>query len=189
MTKHLVTAITTLFVLLFSFQNCQKTAFQDEVNSQSIVSDKVDLKDESVESINFLIEDVQNVVQSGHTYQVKYFKKLQVDLQSGIILETSDINQETDQYCLTANLKDELFNILNSSQVCTTQPELPPDTMCTQVMKMQYAELITSKQQFNLGSASNGCGSNAIDLCGDSAALLKNFSESLKKEYKNLACQ
>lgn len=180
-------------LMLFSFQNCQKTPFPDEMTAQnlqsSVANNKVDLKNESIESVNFLIEENKTVQQAGHTYQVKYLKNLQIDLGTGIILESSDVDTNTENYCLTDELKSELIILLSSSQVCTTQPDIPANTLCTQVMKMPYAQVLTDKQQYNLGSATDGCGSNSVDLCDEQANLLKGYLQSLKQKYKQLSCQ
>ena len=193
MKRHVLASLVMVFVLLFSFQNCQKTPFPDEINGQNFNStnqEKVDLSSESMESINFLIEATDTINHpSGHTYQVKYFKNLQIDLVTGIILESSDLNSNTANYCLTDELREELVHILSASQVCTTQPDIPANTVCTQVMKTPYAQLVTLKQQFDLGSASNGCGSNSVDLCGEQANLLKGYMISLKQQYQQLSCQ
>lgn len=188
----LVSILFSALVLLISFQNCQKPPYADEISGRAIKdvgsSEKIDLNQEAVNSINFLIQDSKVVTKAGNSYQIIYKKILQIDLKTGVILESSDLSAETVNYCLTDSLKNELVSILKSSQVCKSQPNLPAGTACTQVMKLPYAQVFTSKDQFDLGSASDGCGHNGIDLCNDLPIVLKGYIENIKNQYQQLAC-
>lgn len=193
MKTDVASIIAAALILLVSFQNCQKPPYPDEINdlhsSQIFPAGKVDLSKETIVSINFFIPATENVIKAGNSYQINYNKSLLVDAKSGIIIETSDLTDQTAQFCLTDSLKDELNNILSSSQVCSNSKTVPEGTVCTQVMKMAYAQLITSRTQFELGSASDGCGRNSLDLCGDQAGILKAFIEALKRQYLNMPCR
>lgn len=192
----LVSTIGAALILLISFQNCQKPPYADEINSQVLNAigssgsdyNKVDLNQEAVDSINFLIQDSQIVSRAGKTYQINYNKTLQINLKTGNILESSDLSGETAHYCLTEALKNELIAILKSSQVCKKQQNSPAGSVCTQVMKLPYAQVMTSREQFDLGSASDGCGNNSIDLCESQPDLLKGYIEAIKKQYQQLVC-
>lgn len=184
--------IVAVFIILFSFQNCQKPPHPDEISGQALSSvrstDKIDLSQLALNSVNFIVQDTQVVTKAGNSYQVNYNKTLQIDLKTGVITESSDLSAETFSYCLNTGLKNELISILKSSQVCKNQPKLPTGTVCTQVIKLPYAQLFTSGEQFDLGSSSDGCGSNSIDLCENQSDSLKGYIEALKKQYKQLAC-
>lgn len=185
-------SIIAVFILLFSFQNCQNSQHPDEVHDQALntvgSSSSVELNQKAIESISFIIKDSKIITKAGNTYELVYNKTLQLDLKTGIIVETSDSDNETANYCLSESLKNELISILKSSKVCQTQPNLPEGTICSQAMKLPYAQLFTDKEQYDLGSATDGCGSNSIDLCEDQSNLLKGYIENLKKEYQQMGC-
>lgn len=181
-----------VLILLFSFQNCQKPPYPDVISSQNLKTigstGKIDLNQEVVDSVSFLVQATKTVTQAGSFYQINYNKILNIDLKTGIISESSDMSSETVNYCLTESLKDELVAIIKSSQICRTQPTLQEGAVCAQVVKMPYAQLFTSREQFDLGSASDSCGSNGVDLCGDQVNLLKGYIEAVKNQYQQLVC-
>ena len=195
--KTAVTAVisagTFIFILLFSFQNCQNSSPPNETRSQALNSlstgAAIDLNQESMTSVNFLMSDSKVVHQAGNSYQINYNKKLQIDLKTGEISVTNDLDSQTDSYCLTESLKNELVTILKSSQICKTQPNLPEGQVCTQALRLAYAQVQTQRENFDLGSATDGCGNNAVDLCGDQPNLLKGYIENIKKQYSQLMCQ
>lgn len=190
MKKEAVSLLVSVFVLLVSFQNCQKPPYPDELNSSNIsaFSNRADLGVESIRSVAFIIPATQTVVKAGNTYQINYNKVLTIDINTGVITESSNIAATKAEFCLTADLKNELISILKASQVCTKQPELPNGTMCSQVLKLPYAQVLTSNGQFELGSASDGCGSNSVDLCDDQSDILKGYIEAVKNRYLQLNC-
>ncbi|MEK6628084.1 MAG: hypothetical protein AABY53_05620 [Bdellovibrionota bacterium] len=180
-------SIIAAFILFFSFQNCQPLPGADEVSATGVLK-RIELNQEDLQSINFIINDSKVVTKAGNTYQLNYNKTLQLDLKTGIILETSDIDSETGRYCLNEILTDEVISILKTSEICQTLPNLPEGTVCSQVVKLPYAQLLTDKEQYDLGAANDGCGSNSIDLCGDQSNLLKAYIENLKKQYQQMSC-
>lgn len=189
--KILAGTLASALILLLSFQNCQKPPHPDEINQSALNlqggSQKIDLNHEVVESVNLIYQDSKVVSKANNSYTVVYNKTLQVDLNTGIILESSDIETVTANYCLTEALKNELVSILKSSQVCKSGAQVSGQ-VCGQSMKLPYAQLITSRDQFDLGSASDTCGSNAIDLCDAQPDLLKGYIQNLKSQYKQLSC-
>lgn len=194
---NMATVMVTVLVLLISFQNCQKPPHPDEISgrflSQSLdpipggALGKIDLNLEVIEGISFIVPDTKLVNRAGHTYQVSFNKTLQVDLRTGSLLESSDLDSTTKNYCLTESLKNELIAILKSSQVCKKQ-SLPEGTVCAQVMKLPYAQVSTNKEQIDLGGGTDSCGSNSMDLCEAQASLLKGYIEMIKKQYTQLVC-
>lgn len=190
MKKEVASVAISVLVLLISFQNCQKPPYPDELNSSNIstFSNRADLGLESIRVVGFIVPATQTVIKAGNTYQINYNKVLTIDVNTGVITESSDIAATTAEFCLTAALKNELISILKSSQVCTRQPSLPAGTMCSQVLKLAYAQVVTSNAQYELGSASDGCGSNSIDLCDDQPNVLKGYIEAIKNQYQQLSC-
>jgi len=188
----LISSIVAVFILLFSFQNCQNPPHPDEINNLSLNSaensNSIDLKQQALTSINFIVSDSKVVTKAGNSYQINYNKIFEIDLTTGLIFETSDLNAETEKYCLSESLKNELVSILKSSQVCKEQPSLPAGTICTQALKLPYAQLFTQSGQHDLGSATDGCGNNSVDLCNDQPSLLKAYIENFKNHYLQLTC-
>lgn len=181
--------VASTLILLLSFQNCQKPPHPDEINQPSnfVGAQKIDLNQEVVESVNLMYQDSKVVTKASNNYTVLYNKTLQIDLNTGIILESSDIDSATANYCLSDELKSELVSILKSSQVCKAGSQ-SSGQVCGQAIRLPYAQLITSRDQFDLGSASDTCGSNAIDLCDSQPDLLKGYIQNLKTQYKQLSC-
>jgi hypothetical protein len=189
--KLVIGGLAVVLTLLLSFQNCQKPPHPDEINQVSLnlnTAQKIDLNQEVVDSVNLIFQDSKVVSKAGHNYQVLYNKTLNVDLKTGVIVESSDIDSSTANYCLTQALKNELVSIIKASQVCRTGVDQNNQQVCGQAIQLPYAQLITSREQFNLGSASDTCGNNSIDLCEDQPNLLKGYILSLKNSYKQLTC-
>jgi hypothetical protein len=183
----LIVALT----LLLSFQNCQKPPHPDEINLVSLnaeLSQKVDLNQEMLDKVSLVFQDSKIVTKAGHSYQVLFSKTLQIDLSSGVILESSDIDSTTAHYCLTEDIKNELVSILKASQICKSGPAQNNQQVCGQSIQLPYAQVLTSRETFDLGSASDTCGNNSVDLCDEQPILLKGFIQSLKAQYKQLTC-
>ncbi|MEQ1722301.1 MAG: hypothetical protein ABL930_03940 [Pseudobdellovibrio sp.] len=189
--KLILGGLVVILTLLLSFQNCQKPPHADEINQVSLGSSaaqKVDLNQEVIGSVNLIFEDSKIVTKAGHSYQVLYNKTLKVDLNTGVIVESSDINSNTANYCLNEELKSELVSILKASQVCKSGSVTSSQEVCGQAIQLPYAQLITSREQFDLGSASDTCGNNSVDLCEDQPSLLKGYIQNLKAIYKQQSC-
>lgn len=192
MSKYVLSILVGVFAMLFSFQNCQKSPQAEDALTQFLSSkptdSEADLSQASVEALDVIIKDSKVVTQSGHNYQLIYDIVLKINLKTGLITELNEQSSGMFQYCLTSSLRDELVTLLKSSYVCRTQPEIPPSTLCAQVIQHEYARVYTSQDQYNLGSASDACGHNKIDLCGEQSDMLKGFIENLKANYKQMTC-
>lgn len=194
MSQFVVSLVVATATILFSFQNCQKPPHPDEINTQALntvsaATSMVDLGQESVVSLDIFIPDSKIVTKAGNSYQINYNLILKIDLVTGQMVETSDLDSQASTYCLSEQLRNELISILKSSQVCQTQPQLSDDVVCSQAIQSPYAQVFTSKSQYDLGTASDGCGHNLIDLCGDQSSMLKAYIENIKKNYKQLICK
>lgn len=189
-----VAAVFSTFILLISFQNCQQPPHPDEINGNGVTAsnvvsaNKVDLGSESVNGVEFMVEDTKVLTKAGYSYQVKYNKVLAVDLDTGVMTESSDVDSSVNTYCLPANLKNELISILKSSQVCRGDSVLEDGKVCAQSIKLPYASVVTSKGSYDLGSASDACGSNLIDLCDGQSDTLKGFIAAVKSQYSGMSC-
>jgi hypothetical protein len=191
--KLVAISVISFFVILFSFQNCQKSPHPDEINgnlklNNNSLDGKIDLDKEKVSSLSVFVEDQKPVTRAGNTITIKYNKTLLVDLDSGFITESNDLDSNTANYCLTDDLKNELTTILNSAQICKSEPTSGTDVVCTQALIPAYAQIFTSQDQYDLGSASDGCGNNKVDLCGEQAQILKSYLANLKNQYPSLTC-
>ena len=176
-------------IILFSFQNCQKSPYADEISTKVAANanaNNVDLSKESLDQVSFIFSEKEVVTKNNQNFEIFINKSLEIDLASGVVHVLSDLGDAATA-CLTENLKQELVSILKSSQICQSAPGAP-DQMCTQVITPAYAQIKTSKDQFDLGFSSNGCGHNVLDLCGEQAALLHGYIQALKNQYKNLSC-
>lgn len=194
--KNLIAILSGLFVLLITFQNCQKALHPDEISgnvSQSSTAlnsvSKVDLGQESVDTVQFLVPDTKVVSKAGNNYQVNYNKILDINLQSGVLTETSDLDSASVSYCLPDSVKEELLSIIKSSQVCQTPQQESSGEVCIQSVTQAYASVFTSNNQFDLGFSSSPCSGSRTDLCGEQSDVLKGFIASLKSQYHNYNCQ
>ena len=185
--KYIAWTLFAGVAIVFSFQNCKKNAESaDAVYSSSVT--KVDLSQENILKVNLYADDIQTVQKAGNSYQVKYRLALKIDLQSGVLTQTSDLSDQSSTFCLTPALKSQLQSILFLSQICRLHREHPPETICTMQYLMPYAEIITAHEQFDLGSASDGCASDSVDLCETQGDTLKQYVVLLKSSYARLSC-
>lgn len=181
-------------VILASFQNCQKAPYQDEINNLSknasgtSASNKVNLSEQRVVQVQFLSKGPKTVTNNGSTYSLIVNTTQQIDLATGKISVSSDNSTDVSTYCLTSDLKNELLNIVKASSVCNSTAQVSSSQVCTQVLKLPYARIVTSNEQFELGSATDGCGSNTVDLCDDQPSLLKGFAANLTSKLSSLIC-
>ena len=189
-------SFVTGFLILFSFQNCQKNLSVDGLSSvprgialSAADSVKVALIDEKINAVDFIASENQIVSKNGRTISLIYSKTFEIDLATGKILVETDFESGQKVYCLTEELRSELEGILKVVTVCKSDSDRPVDQVCSQVLKKPYAKILTEKNQFELGSAIDGCGTGAVDLCGDEPLLLKGFISHLQNKIESLACK
>lgn len=177
-------------IILFSFQNCQKSPYADEISSLSLAANssngQVDLSKEALLEVNVVISEKEIVTKNNQNFEILVGKNLSIDLSTGVIQITSDLGSSSTA-CLTESLKQELVSILKSAQICKSG-EGSPNQMCTQAIVPAYAQIKTSQDQYDLGFSPNGCGNNVLDLCGEQASLFQGYIQALKNQYKNLNC-
>jgi hypothetical protein len=190
--KFVGALIATALVGFLAFQNCQKAPNPNDISAPAgeahPISGKFDLQTEKISEISFIFQEPETVTKKSNSYQIEVNKNLKINLLNGEMDLTSDLDSSSKKLCLTETLLNELNSILKTSQICKAAP-ITDGRMCTQVMKLPYAVLVTEKENFSLGSATDGCGSNAVDLCAEQKSLLQGFVASLKTRYLGFVCQ
>jgi hypothetical protein len=185
-------AVAIVLAGFLAFQNCQQAPHPGDLsNAGQDSSDgnvtKTDLQGQKISEVHFLFSENESVNRNSGSYQLAVNKTLKIALPSGEVIVSSDLDRQTSRYCLTETLTNEVIHILKTSQVCK-KPDPPPGQICTMVVKLPYAEIVAEKETFSLGGASDGCGSNSFDLCGEQAEVLQGFIASIKANYKSFSC-
>lgn len=181
--------VATLLAGFVAFQNCQQVPHPDDLSNagDQKSANKIDLKGHKISEISLLFLENETVSRNSGSYQVQVNKTLKISLPSGTIAVSSDLDNQVVNYCLTETLTNEVIEILKTSQICKN-PDPAPGQVCTMALKLPYAEIFTEKETYSLGGASDGCGTNGMDLCGEQAAVLQGFVASVKTNYKSFAC-
>lgn len=166
-------------LLVFSFQNCQKSNLNLESspavqNSKNVEYNKSSAADYSV----LQLWDYEN----GKTFDL--------DLASGRVAAYADFGSNREQdLCFTPELRDELAQIMKDSEVC--QPVFAEDyfkdRICTQNYRYPYAVLVHGGDQVKLGEETSGC-DIATDLCADKAEQLQQFVKKVLPQMQSLTC-
>jgi hypothetical protein len=193
--KYIVIILVTVFVAIGAFQNCQNSQNPNSVNqpaaSAQVNGEKIiqpDLGQAQINQVNLFFQEKQTVQRSsGSSYDLIANKTLKINLETSLIEAVTEFKDTSEKYCLSEDLKSELLSILRASQVCQVPPATQ-DQICTQVMALPYAQIITNQEQVNLGEATDGCGSNKVNLCGDQATVLQGYISHLKQVYSSLTC-
>ncbi len=184
-------AVAIVLAGLVAFQNCQPAPHPDDLlnsGQKSTESEsKIELQGQKISGVNFLFTESEKVSRNSGTYDVLVNKSMKVSLPSGEIILGTDLDSKTSRFCLTETLTTELINILKMAQICK-KPAPPAGTLCTMAIQLPYAEIVTEKETFALGGASDGCGSNSSDLCDEQSTILQGFIASVKANYKSFEC-
>lgn len=175
-------------VTIFSYQNCYQPQKQTEKNMDSMpVPNEVVLVDQSIEKVSFTESVIINQELNGKIISVKSNSIFEIDYQSGRIFQKDQNTGEVlNQYCLQSELKSELVQILETSKVCFTEKEIPAGQVCATVIQNPYSKILTSKEEYKLGYATDSCESQKVDLCDNNGELLKGW---WKHVYTNLNSQ
>jgi len=174
-------------VLFFSYQNCSQKQFADETSqkSQNVVSSQK-LSDLQVQNLKFFTEKDSEIQNGAHKFYVKTKTLYSLDTESGVLAEHDQAADTLNTYCLNAELLSEIRSLISSASICRSGPSTAE--ACAQVIVEPYAELITANDVIQLGSASDACGSNKIDLCDDQSSVLKSWIESVHSQLPQLGC-
>lgn len=196
MNRNQIIFIVLPFFLIFGYQNCQRPpadsiALNIDSASQSLETPSVkvvDLSQENIDTLQIKSREVSQTLHGGGTYSVIKDIIYDFDIKTGelfVIDEQAGTNQ---RYCLTDALKSELSHLLYSSSVCKHGSRYNEGQVCAQVIDQGYANLITTRDQFRLGSSTDSCGSNLVEFCGGDEKL-KTWFDNFKPRLDTLSCQ
>ena len=194
MTLRKTLLIIAPIILIFGYQNCQKSNFENLPQSVNYVpadhqlKQVIPLNQESVVSLQFKSDRVIEVYQAGQKYSVIKSFLYDFNLANGQISVIDQQSETNEKYCLTDLLKKQIDALIEKSSICKSGDQNVAGQVCAQVIKDGYANLITNRDQFKLGSATDSCGSNQIDLC-ENADQLKAWFESLKPQLETMRCK
>jgi len=181
------------------FQNCSKSAIGlNALDSSAIVTnlnsannkssgDKISLKDENIQTIDLLVQSSQTVEKNGRSFSLKSNDMLKVDLASGQVVLESEMGANL-VHCLSAELKLELVNILNSAKICKIQAT-EGNSVCTQSVERAYAAIHTSREDFKLGNNEDKCAAQYVDLCDERSKMLQGLAQAIKNKLASLVCK
>ena len=195
MNRNQIILIVVPFLLIFGYQNCQKSSFDPAATnlqnpSESVSSQDeqtISLANESLQELQFKVTKVVQVPHGSTTVSVVKSLLYSFDLSSGEF-HVVDQSVQTDlKYCLSESLKSQISTLLSSSSICKGGSKVTDGTVCTQAVQVGYANIITNRDEFHLGSASDSCGSNAVDLC-DGSTQLKAWFSSVQASLSSLNC-
>lgn len=187
MKTKMTSVVFLVIVLFFSYQNCSQKQFSKDsspISQNSVTSQK--LSDLQVQNLKFFTEQDSEMQKGANTFYVKTKRLYSLDTDSGVLAEHDQATGSLNTYCLTAELLTEVRTIIASSSVC--RGGLAKAEVCAQVIAEPYAELITASEVIELGSASDACGSNKIDLCEDQSSVLKFWIQSVHSQLPQLGC-
>jgi hypothetical protein len=195
MNRNQIMLIVVPFLLIFGYQNCQKSNFDPATNSLKYPSESVSTQDvqtillanESLEKLHFKSNEVAQV--SHGSSQVSVVKSLlySFDLASGEF-HVIDQGAQTDiKYCLSENQKAQVNVLLSAGSICKNGLKVIEGMVCAQVITEGYANIVTNRDEFHLGSATDGCGSNSVDLC-EGSNQLKNWFQSVRANLAHSNC-
>lgn len=109
---------------------------------------------------------------------------------SNSMSKINEQGQVVQNYCLSDAMKNELTQILTTGSVCKASPVLSEDTVCAEVIKEPYAEIIKKDNEIiSLGSATNSCGSDLTDLCGQHPDMLKGWFKNFQNNLQQFICE
>lgn len=179
--------IFLVIVLFFSYQNCSQKQFADETSqqSQNIVSSQK-LSELQVQNLKFFTEQDSEIQKGDHKFYVKTKTLYSLDTESGVLAEHDQAADTLNTYCLNTELLNEIRSLISSSSICRSGRSTAE--ACAQVIVEPYAELVTVSDVIQLGSASDACGSNKVDLCEDQPSALKGWIESVHSHLPQLGC-
>lgn len=181
--------IFLVIVLLFSYQNCSHQNFHDK--NVSATQSKVEvqsLSEMQVQQVKFFVEQNSEIQKGSHKLFIKTKKNYVLDPDSGVLAELDQPTGDLKTYCLSHELLLEVRSIISRASVCRGGPVVDSQVACAQVILEPYAEIVTANDVIQLGSASDACGSNKVDLCEDHSSDLKQWIEQVRVQLPQLGC-
>ncbi len=185
--KKYLALIVSIFIL-FCHQNCKPISDKPTMTQVPKENQIINLADENIQTVTLQSTENTTVQQSAKTFTLVSQNSYSVNYATGEISKTTQAGGAVVNYCLSINLLNELRDILNSAQVCKVETTNAPDQVCTMEYRVGYAQIMTSRDEIDLGSNSSGCGTK-IDLClPASADLLKGWFAAVKNQLPQLNC-
>lgn len=185
-----VTAIAFI-ISFFAFQHYNKGKSQKSAGySDYSVTELADLSQQNLLSAIFYVDAVKTLQKANHSYQVKHQKILNLNLQSGKIIEKNDLDADEKVFCLGAESLQALNGLLLQTKVCKfDKKESSDNIVCAQVVKPAYLDLMTTVENYQLGFAADSCETSTVDLCDlDHRAKLAELIKNLGKTYAEKTC-
>ncbi len=188
-----------IIALLFSYQNCQKAPYADEINPANSVNQNVqnpsseqkiiaDIDEAKIQNLVFTERMPVQMNHSGKTFTLLDLVQFSIDWQSGVVQQLTSQNQLLGKYCLNKESLDVLKGLLSAGQVCEYRNAAVANQVCAQMVVPGYMKLFTTGGEVEVGSQSDSCGTSRTDFCDDRGASLKNWFVELKKNLASLGC-
>lgn len=188
--KLFAASVLVFIVSFISFQQYTKIRSQKPATySDYVVTELADLSQKNLLSSVFYAEAVKTLKKANHSYQVKHQIILNLNMQSGKIIEKNDLDSEERIFCLSTELLESLNALLLRSKVCQFEKTQSSEVMCAQVVKPAYLDLMTSTENYKLGYSPDSCSNSTVDLCGEAQRLeLADLVKTLGKSYADKTC-
>lgn len=182
--------IFLVIVLFFSYQNCSQKNLSAPLAQKSLDAqiESQSLSDLQVQQVKFYTEQNSEMQKGSRKFLVKTKKNYVLDPETGILAENEQASGDLNTYCLSHELLIEIRSLISRSSICRGGQVTQPQEVCAQVILEPYAELVTVSDVIQLGSASDACGSNKVDLCEDQSTVLKNWIETVRSQLPQLTC-
>ena len=188
--KLLVLACAALIASFFSFQYFSKNnTNKSKLDNDYVVTELGDLSQKNLLSAVIVIEDLKTLKKADFSYQVKFNKTLNLNLQNGKVIERTDLDATENIFCLSAEALQSLNAVLIKSKVCKFEKKQVTDQICAQIIKPAYLDLLTSTENYQLGYAPDSCANVTIDLCDQKTQLeLLDLVKKLAHSYSEKKC-
>jgi hypothetical protein len=173
----ILASLFVFFLLIVSFQNCaQRNVAPDGLSAGSGIG------------VNMVsAKDPSKVVLWNPTKD----EYLDLNLADGKMIAYEQYGESRGStYCLTDSESSELKSILATSDICEPQVdyEAIKDKTCTMLYKFPYVSIVKDNNEYRLGEMNTGC-DQPVDLCGDRAQMLKNFTTMVVSSLDNRLCK
>ena len=176
----------SFFSLQYFTQN--NTNKSDEYGDY-LITEIANLSEKNLLSAVIFFEDVQTLKKGQFSYQVKYQKNLNLNLQSGKVIEKNDLNNEQKVFCLSSESMQMLNSLLGQATICKFEKKQSTGQVCAQVVKPAYMDVLTSTENYQLGYASDSCAQSFIDLCDkDFQFKLHDLIKKISNSYAEKTC-
>jgi len=179
-------------VAVFAFQNCNippKAGDGSVEGSQKAQATRIDMVAANISKVSFYMKEAQTMTRSGQSFSVMMRKQLSINLATGVLTETFDEANSTRTYCLPDSMKNELSSMIEESQVCKWGHVSEAGELCSMALILPYAEVTAGEEMWALGSATDGCGNNAVDLCDNRSDILRQWASAMNQSYSGYTCK